>query len=41
MVIAIFYGLVALIALAGGLSFGLGGKEAATDVIEKVKKSIK
>lgn len=41
MIIAIFYGLVALVALAGGLSFGLGGKDAAAHVIDNVKKNLK
>ena len=31
-------GIVAMIALAGGLAFGLGGKEAAKELIEKVTK---
>lgn len=35
----LFMGIVALIAIAGGLSFGLGGKDAATDVINAVKKA--
>jgi hypothetical protein len=33
-------GLVALIALAGGLAFGLGGQDAAKDVIERLKKNL-
>lgn len=32
-------GIVAFLALAGGLAFGLGGKDAATDVINTVKKA--
>lgn len=35
-----FTGLVALLAIAGGLSFGLGGKDAAGDFIKKVKEEI-
>ncbi len=41
MMLAIFYGLVALIALAGGLSFGLGGRDAASKLIEDIKKKLK
>jgi hypothetical protein len=37
----LFTGIVAMVALAGGLAFGLGGKEAAKDTIEYVKKSMK
>lgn len=37
----LFIGLVALLAIAGGLSFGLGGQEAARDLIEKVRKELK
>lgn len=40
MIQTLFTGLVALLAIAGGLAFGLGGKEAAADFIEKVKKDI-
>lgn len=41
MILAIFYGLIALLALAGGLSFGIGGKDAAAKLIEDIKKKIK
>jgi len=34
-------GIVAFLAIAGGLSFGLGGKDAAQEWIEKLKKEIK
>jgi len=37
----LFTGFVAMLALAGGLSFGLGGKEAATSWLDKVRKEIK
>ena len=37
----LFTGFVAMLALAGGLSFGLGGKEAATGWLDKVRKEIK
>lgn len=36
----LFTGFVAMLALAGGLSFGLGGKDAATRYIEKLRKDI-
>lgn len=36
----IFTGLVVALSLAIGLSFGLGGKEAAGDVIDKFRKNI-
>lgn len=36
----LFTGIVAMLALAGGLAFGLGGKEAASRVIEKMKNSV-
>ena len=36
----LFSGIVAMVALAGGLAFGLGGKDAARDIIEKLRKKI-
>lgn len=36
----LFTGLVAMLALAGGLAFGLGGREAAARYIEKVRSDI-
>jgi small-conductance mechanosensitive channel len=36
----LFTGLVAMLALAGGLAFGLGGKEAAANYLEKLRKDI-
>ena len=36
----LFSGLVALIALAGGLAFGLGGKDIAHDILEKLRKKL-
>lgn len=36
----LFTGLVAMIAIAGGLAFGLGGKDAAKEAIEDVKSSM-
>lgn len=37
----LFTGIVAMLALAGGLAFGLGGKDSAKEVLDYVKKSIK
>ena len=37
----LFTGIVAMLALAGGLAFGLGGKEAATDMIKSIRSEIK
>lgn len=36
----LFTGLVAMLALAGGLAFGLGGKDAAARYIEKLREDI-
>jgi len=36
----IFIGLIAMLALAGGLAFGIGGKDAAARLIEKVKEDL-
>ena len=36
----LFTGIVAMLALAGGLAFGLGGKEAASKVIDRAKNSV-
>jgi len=33
-------GFVAMIAIAGGLAFGLGGREIASDILKKVRKEI-
>ncbi len=33
----LFSGIIAMLAIAGGLAFGLGGKEAAAKTIEKIK----
>jgi hypothetical protein len=38
---ALFIGLVAMMALAGGLAFGLGGKEAASKAISKMSENLK
>ncbi|HVT01692.1 MAG TPA: hypothetical protein VHE53_05710 [Patescibacteria group bacterium] len=36
----LFAGIVAMVALAGGLSFGLGGKDAAREVLNKLAKKL-
>lgn len=36
----LFSGIVAMVALAGGLAFGLGGKDAAKELIEKLRKKL-
>lgn len=37
----LFRGVVALLAIAGGLAFGLGGKEHASKVLDKIESSLK
>ena len=37
----LFTGFVAMIALAGGIAFGLGGKELAHDILDSVRKQLK
>jgi len=37
----IFTGFVAMLAIAGGLAFGLGGKDAASQYVEKLRKDLK
>ena len=37
----LFTGIVAMIAIAGGLAFGLGGQGLARDVLDELKKSVK
>jgi hypothetical protein len=36
----LFSGIVAAVALAGGLAFGLGGKDAARDILNKLLKNL-
>jgi len=36
----LFTGLVALLAIAGGLAFGLGGQSAAKEIVDKVRKEV-
>lgn len=38
---AIFTGLIYMLALAGGLAFGLGGKEHAARALDKIEKDVK
>ncbi len=37
----LFSGIVAMLAIAGGLAFGLGGKDAAKETIDKLRKRLK
>ena len=37
----LFTGIVAMLALAGGLAFGLGGKDAAKELLEELKNKLK
>jgi hypothetical protein len=37
----LFTGIVAMVAIAGGLAFGLGGKDHAKDILEYIKKSLR
>lgn len=37
----LFTGFIAMIAIAGGLAFGLGGKEHASKVLDKIEKDIR
>lgn len=36
-----FTGIIAMISLAGGLAFGLGGKDVAHDILQELRKKIK
>lgn len=40
MLLTLFTAFVAMLAIAGGLAFGLGGKDVAREVLEKVKKDL-
>lgn len=40
LVSTIFTGIVAMLALAGGLAFGLGGKDQAAEIIAKLKEEL-
>ena len=37
----LFTGIVGMLAIAGGLAFGLGGRDAAQDVLEDLRKKLK
>lgn len=37
----LFTGFVAMVAIAGGLAFGLGGQETAKDILEGIRKRLK
>ncbi|MFH1632295.1 MAG: hypothetical protein ABIA47_04775 [bacterium] len=41
MIMTLFTGFVAMVALAGGLAFGLGGRDHATRVLNKLSKDLK
>lgn len=41
MINTLFIGFVGFVAIAGGLAFGLGGKDAASEFIDNVKKELK
>lgn len=34
------WGFVAMVALAGGLAFGLGGRDVATEILDRIKKDL-
>ncbi len=36
----LFTGLVAMLAIAGGLAFGLGGRDAARDTLDKIRRDL-
>jgi hypothetical protein len=40
LITTLFTGLVAMVAIAGGLAFGLGGKEMAADILNGLKRSL-
>ena len=37
----LFTGIVAMLSLAGGLAFGLGGKELAKELLDELKNKLK
>jgi len=37
----IFTGLIIMIAIAGGIAFGVGGKDFAKDILESIRGEIK
>ncbi|MCA9392391.1 hypothetical protein KC614_04310 [candidate division WWE3 bacterium] len=40
LITTLFTGLVAMVAIAGGLAFGLGGKDLAAELLEALKRSL-
>lgn len=40
LIATLFTGLVAMLAIAGGLAFGLGGKDLAAELLQELKKSL-
>lgn len=38
LLITLFTGVVAMVAIAGGIAFGLGGRDAASDLIKKIRE---
>jgi len=41
LILALFYGIVGFVVIAGGLAFGLGGKEVAEEVLKNFTEKIK
>lgn len=41
LILTLFTGLVAMMAIAGGLAFGLGGKDVAAGILENLRKKLK
>lgn len=41
LILTLFTGLVGLIVISGGIAFGLGGKEIATDLLQNLRKKIR
>lgn len=41
LILTLFTGFVAMVALAGGIAFGLGGKDVAAGIMENLKKRLK
>ncbi len=41
LLLTLFTGIIALIVIAGGIAFGLGGKEVAEDVLKDLRKKLK
>jgi hypothetical protein len=36
----LFTGFIAMVAIAGGLAFGLGGKDSASEILQKIKRDL-